>query len=363
MNDVAAAAGVSRGTVSNVLNHPHLVSGSTVDAVQRAIEELGFVRNESARHLKAGTSRTIALIVLDISNPFFTDIARGVEEAASASGLAVLLCNSAERPDKEAAFVELLQEHRVQGVLMASSGRYTSQLQRMRERGTPVILLDHPFPAQEHCSVVVDHEAGGRLAAEHLLSVGHRAIAFVGAIRYRQVQQRMQAARDHLGQAGHTLEVLETDGLDVGAGRQAARALLGRPAVRRPSAIFCANDLLALGVLQEAMARGSSVPDDLAVMGYDDIPYAAAAAVPLSSIGQSGRQIGRLGATLLVEEVAEAEAHRHRAVELQPVLRARASTGAVAGPDADGEDIPVAVTPARAARAAGTIEEVSWRCS
>jgi len=350
MNDVAAAAGVSRGTVSNVLNHPHLVSGSTVERVHRAIEELGFVRNESARHLKAGTSRTIALIVLDISNPFFTDIARGVEEAAAASGLAVLLCNSAERPDKEAAFIELLQEHRVQGVLMASSGRYTAQLRRMRERGTPVILLDHPFAAEEHCSVVVDHEAGGRLAGEHLVDRGHRRIAFLGGLRYRQVQQRMSGARACLADAGLPLEVLEAGGLTVGAGRDIARLLLGRSSRRRPSAVFCANDLLALGVLQEAMGRGLSVPEDLAVIGYDDIPYAAAAAVPLSSVRQSGRQIGSLGATMLVDEVAEAEAHRHRALRLMPVLRARASTGTA--DDEGPRDSPVVVSHAEPATTA-----------
>lgn len=329
MNHVASRAGVSRGTVSNVLNHPHLVTDETIERVQRAIEEIGFVRNESARQLKAGTSRTIALIVLDIGNPFFTDIAHGAEEAASARGLAVLLCNAAERPDKELAFIDLLQEHRVQGVLMASSGRYTPELRRIRERGTPVIMLDHPSADGDHCSIVVDHNAGGRLAAEHLLEVSRGRVAFVGGLRYDQVRQRMEGARERLEEDGHELEIVETDGLSVDAGRHAARALLSRSQLGRPSAVFCANDLLAFGVLQEAMLNGLRVPDDLAVIGYDDISYAVAAAVPLSSVGQSGREIGRLGASMLLDEVAEGTEHHHRSLSLTPVLRARASTSRI----------------------------------
>jgi LacI family transcriptional regulator len=142
VKDVAALAGVSVGTVSNVLNRPDRVSPETRDRVSAAIATLGFVRNESARHLRAGSSRTVGLVVLDVANPFFTDVARGVEDTASAAGLAVILCNTDEKTAKEDAYLELLEEQRVRGILITPAEAISDRLTELRRSGTPVVLLD-----------------------------------------------------------------------------------------------------------------------------------------------------------------------------------------------------------------------------
>ena len=142
IKDVARRAGVSVGTVSNVLNRPDLVSPATRERVQAAITELGFVRNESARQLRAGSSRTVGLVVLDIANPFFTDVARGVEDVVNAAGLALILCNSDDRPEKEAAHLAALAELQVQGVLITPTAELSPDLAALRARGVPVVLLD-----------------------------------------------------------------------------------------------------------------------------------------------------------------------------------------------------------------------------
>src|SRR3954453_10886002 len=167
IKDVARLAGVSVGTASNVLNRPGSVSPERRARVERAIAELGFVRNESARHLRAGSSRTIGLVVLDIANPFFTDVARGVEDVANAEGLAVILCNSDDRPEKEAAYLDLLAEQRVQGVLITPTAQLSPNLASLLSRETPVVFVDRQAPGPDHCSAAVDDVLGGRLAAAH----------------------------------------------------------------------------------------------------------------------------------------------------------------------------------------------------
>src|ERR687894_2537373 len=191
IRDVAGRAGVSVGTVSNVLNRPDTVSEATRAKVLDAIAELGFVRNESARQLRAGSSRTVGLVVLDIANPFFTDVARGVEDVVNAAGLALILCSSDDRPEKEAAHLSLLAEQRVHGVLITPTAELTPQLDALRDRGVPVVLVDRRAPGPHQCAVATDDVLGGRLAAPHLLERGHRRIAFVGGhAALPQVQER-----------------------------------------------------------------------------------------------------------------------------------------------------------------------------
>src|SRR3954462_11129462 len=146
-----------------------MVSPPTRDRVQAAIAELGFVRNESARQLRAGSSRTVGLVVLDIANPFFTDVARGVEDVVNAAGLALILCNSDDRPEKEAAHLGLLADHRVHGVLITPTAELTPPLDALRDRGVPVVLVARRAPGPDQCAVASDDVLGGRLAAEHLL--------------------------------------------------------------------------------------------------------------------------------------------------------------------------------------------------
>ena len=307
IREVAALAGVSVGTVSNVLNRPGVVAESTRNRVQAAIKSLGFIRNESARQLRAGRSRIIGLVVLDVANPFFTDVARGVEDEASESGLAVILCNSDDQQAKESGYLELLEEHRVQGILITPVSGADERLTRLQRRGTPVVLVDSRSPSGGQCSVSVDDVLGGDLAVSHLLETGHKRIAFVGGpMSIRQVADRRDGALRALERAngtGEGLHVMETPALNA-AGQQAGAALAELPAGTRPTAVFCANDLLALGVLQEMTARRIRVPESIALVGYDDIDFAAAAAVPLSSVRQPRHQLGRSAAQLLLDEDA-----------------------------------------------------------
>jgi LacI family transcriptional regulator len=330
IREVAAEAGVSVGTVSNVLNRPEIVARATRDRVNAAITALGFVRNESARQLRAGRSRMIGLIVLDVTNPFFTDVARGVEDEASKSGLSVILCNSDDQPPKEASYLELLEEHRVQGVLITPVGADQSRLVQLQQRGTPVILVDSRSPSGSQCSVAVDDVLGGDVAISHLLASGHERIAYVGGpFFFRQVADRHEGAIRALRRAGGSADdllTIETEALNVSAGQRAGAVIGELPPEQRPTAAFCANDLIALGLLQEMTRRQIRVPDDVAIVGYDDIEFAAAAAVPLSSVRQPRQQIGRTAAQLLLEEALGDGGHQHRQVIFQPELEARRSS-------------------------------------
>jgi LacI family transcriptional regulator len=332
MKDVAARAGVSVGTVSNVLNRPQLVSESTRTRVQAAIVELGFVRNETARQLRAGRSRTIAYVVMDAANPFFNDVARGVEDTARPAGVAVYLCNSNQDAEREREYLERLLEQRVQGVLITPIDPTGERLAAMPGRGTPVVLVDCQAPDATWCSVSVDDELGGELAVRHLLESGHERIAFVGGpMSVQQVRDRHRGALRALSAAGRPasdLVVLETIALQVGEGRRAGERLAGLPAAERPTGAFCANDLLALGVLQAMTRLGRSVPADLAVVGYDDIEFAEAAAVPLTSVRQPRELLGRTAARLLFEEAAGEVGHVHQQVRFRPELVVRSSSRA-----------------------------------
>jgi LacI family transcriptional regulator len=322
VKDVAATAGVSLGTVSNVLNRPGLVSSATRERVERAMADLGFVRNESARQLRAGQSRTLAYVMLDASNPFFTDVARGIEDAAELAELSLFLCNSDNRADREETHLALLQEQRVQGILVTPVGLGGKGIEDLTRRGTPVVLLDRGAGRRSLCSVVVDDHVGGQIAAAHLIERGHRHIAFVGGpMEMPQVTDRLDGARKIIEAAGAVLDVIETPALSVAAGRAAAARIPGAA-----SAVFCANDLLALGVLQAVTRAGMSVPRDLAIVGYDDIEFAAAAAVPLTSVRQPRHQLGRVAAELLFEEIEHGARHGHRQVVFQPELVVRASS-------------------------------------
>jgi LacI family transcriptional regulator len=335
IREVAAHAGVSVGTVSNVLNRPDIVAQSTRDRVHEAIKALGFVRNESARQLRAGRSRIIGLVVLDVANPFFTDVARGVEDEASRSGLAVILCNSDDQLPKETRYLELLEEHRVQGILITPVAGPDERLALLQRRGTPVVLLDSTSPSGGQCSVAVDDVLGGDVAMSHLLDGGHQRLAYIGGpLSIRQVADRRDGALRALARAGRdpaVLQMIETRALNVYAGQQAGMAIAALPPRRRPTGVFCANDLIALGLLQEMTRHRIGVPEDIAIVGYDDIDFAAAAAVPLSSVRQPRQQLGRTAARLLLEESLAAEDHTHRQVTFQPELEIRQSSRAGPG--------------------------------
>lgn len=328
VREVAALAGVSLGTVSNVLNRPDKVAPATVERVQTAIAELGFVRNDSARQLRAGRSSTVGLVVLDGGNPFFTDIARGAEDAAMAHGLAVLVGNSDESTNRERTYVDLFEERQVAGLLISPAGDDLGRLARLRDGGTAVVLVDRRADEEHFASVSVDDVAGGHLAVSHLVETGRSRIAFVGGpAGLRQVADRLAGARTAASAAGAELEVLPTSSLSVLEGRRIGEELQRRPAADRPDAVFAANDLVAVGLEQAFIMRGSvTVPDEIAIVGYDDIAFAEAAVVPLTSIRQPAQEMGRRAIELLVAQVEDGQDIELEHVEFTPELVVRQST-------------------------------------
>src|SRR4051794_27217408 len=344
VKDVAAAAGVSLGTVSNVMNRPEVVSSRTRERVERAMAELGFVRNESARQLRAGTSRTLAYVMLDGTNPFFHDVAQGIELAAEDADLSLFICNSNSRAEREEVHLDRLLQQRVQGILITPVNPEAPHLDELSRRGVPLVIVDRVREGEGCCSVAVDDVHGGRIAVEHLIEQGHTRAAFIGGPEsIGQVRERLQGAReiwDELGLPADDLVHLPTEALTRAEGRSAGERLAGLPAPGRPTAAvvpddlppprllaaaFCANDLLALGLLQQSIGAGLRVPDGLAIVGFDDIEFAAAAAVPLASVRQPRQELGRAAAQLVLDEATNPD-HRHRQLSFTPELVARAST-------------------------------------
>lgn len=334
MKDVARVAGVALGTVSNVLNNPELVSEATKARVQAAIDSLGWVRNESARQLRAGRSSAIGLVVLDVGNPFFADVARGAEDVVYERGMSMQIGNSDQRPDREARLIEDLEQQRVRGVLLAPVGDARRHVERLNQRGVAVVLVDRVGDDADCCSVAVDDAHGARVAINHLLDVGHRRIALVGGTTdLMQVRDRRAGAEAALTESGlpATLLVVSTPALDLANGIAAAAQLAVLPDGERPTAVFALNDLLAIGLLQGFMTAGLRVPKDIALIGYDDIAFAAAAAVPLSSVAQPRQALGARAADLLLAEIDDQEngnPHTHVHERFAPELVVRKSSAA-----------------------------------
>lgn len=334
IRDVAAAAGVSVGTVSNVLNQPEKVAAATADRVLAAIADLGFVRNDAARQLRVGRSRSIGLVTLDIANPFFAEVARGAQERAADDGVSLLLGDSDGDPLREHSYLDLFLEQRVNGVLLTPTGESSAAIERLHAAGIPTVLVDAVMSdggPQRVSSVSVDDVEGGFLAASHLLAMGRSRIAFAGGpTSISQVLDRLEGARRAVSSVpGASLEVIKLPALSILAGRAVGQSIAARGGQDRPDGIFCANDLIAIGVLQGLTSLGGlQVPSDIALIGYDDIDFAASTVVPLSSIRQPARAIGRVAVDLIFDTIANPAA-APRAVTFRPELVARASTGAL----------------------------------
>ncbi|HLI06481.1 MAG TPA: substrate-binding domain-containing protein [Ktedonobacteraceae bacterium] len=329
IREVARRAGVSLGTVSNVLNRPEIVAEETRQRVLQAIEEIGFVRNGSARQLRAGRSQHIGLVVLDVANPFFTEVARGVEDLANERGYVVILCNSDDSTEKESHYLHVLTEQRTQGVLITPVQSDASYLQQLRQRGTAVVLLDRPSRSKDLCSVSVDDVRGGELAAAHLLQQGHTCIGFVhGPLTIRQCTDRRRGVLKAVKAGGldpdRAIIDITTRAQNAREGEESVEKLLS--AHSRPTAVFCANDLLALGVMRGLIKRGFSIPGDMALVGYDDVEFASVLATPLTSIRQPKYELGRAATELLLDEADNPITHKHQHIVYQPELIVRASS-------------------------------------
>jgi LacI family transcriptional regulator len=303
VKDVAAAAGVSVGTVSNVLNRPDSVAEKTRTKVEQAMAELNFHRNASARQLRAGVSRTVGAIVMDLGNPYYTELARGIEDRLAIDDHTLILCSSDDDPRREARFLRLLAEQGVRGVLVTPMSTTKDRLSALRSLGIPAVLMDSN--SLDHASVGVDHVSGGRQAVAHLLDRGHRRILFLaGPEDLQQTRHRLKGAVDAVRLAGldvaEVLKVIDLPALSANDGQEGLIQAL--ESGWEPTAVFCMNDLVALGAMRELRRRGLSVPTDMAVVGYDDLYLAAELMTPLTSVRQPMRQLGWAAADLLLTD-------------------------------------------------------------
>lgn len=283
-----------------------------------------------ARQLKAGTSKTLGLIVLDASNPFFAEVARGSEIEAQEADYSLLMGNSGQDVERESKYFNLFQEQRISGVLVSPIEDVREEIESMRSQGTQTVLVDRKADPSICCSVSVDDIAGGRMALQHLIDQGYRNIIFVaGPLEIQQVADRLSGAREAIRQSrgGAQLRVITTKNLDVLDGREVGSQIVAMPPIERPDAVFAANDLLAVGVLQEFVFNASiKVPEEIGLVGYDDIAFAESAIVPLTSIKQPARLLGKTGVEMLIEEIEDPSGHRHRQITFQPELVVREST-------------------------------------
>lgn len=327
IKDVARLAGVAVGTVSNVLNDRPSVTPETRERVLDVIARIGYVPNATARRLRNGEVTTVGAVVLDLANPFFTEMARGVEDRLSQDGHTVMLASSDEDAARERRYLDLLMQQGVRGLLITPSGPDLSHLSEIRARGTDVVLLDS-F-SRDFDSVWVDDIAGGAMAAAHLLDGGRARLAFMNGsrsvrqceARYRGVERAILTREldptslltEITLRAPFTLELIA-----------AATAELLDASGPHPDAIVCINDVVALGVLQTLQARGISVPDDIAVVGYDDIMFSAMLSTPLTSVRQPTRKLGWTAADILLRGDDDRTGVEH--VEFTPELIVRASS-------------------------------------
>jgi LacI family transcriptional regulator len=303
--DIAQAAGVSQATVSNVLNRPELVSDATTARVRQVMETLGFVVNDSARSLRAGRSRTLGVITLDLSNPFWGEITRGIEAAATSRGYSVLVGASEETTVKERHFLRLFEEHRVDAVLVSSVEAGSSALQAVHRRGTKVVLLDERDETGRYSSISSDELAGARHVGEYLMSLGHRRIAFInGPHTVPWCAARYEGLRSGVAAGG-----ADPDAVIIEITINSMTALAAEPAVTRlledaadATAVFCANDMVALGVLKQLSERGIRVPEDLSIVGYDDSYFASLLFPALTTVRQQPFLMGQRAAQLVMDD-------------------------------------------------------------
>lgn len=329
IKDVAHLAGVSVGTVSNVLNRPEAVSDARREKVLAAVNALGYVPNGAARQLKVGVSRVLGLLVLDTENPFYSSLARGVEEMAEQNGHGVFVANSRWKQEREALYLGIFSQQRTRGVLITPCAHDLARATALADSGTPVVLVDAAGGLGQFCTVGSDDELGGYLAVQHLLALGRRRIAVLGGpLEAHQITRRFRGAKRAVNEVPEAkIEHIDTDAMTILEGRRAGLDVAARRKSERPDAIFACNDLLAAGVLQALVMQGNvSVPHDVALIGYDDIEFCQNAVVPISSIRQPAQQMGMLAVKLIEHEIGNTSEHQHEGYVLSPELVVRTST-------------------------------------
>lgn len=304
MADVAREAGVSQMTVSRVINHREDVSEPTRQRVLEVIGRLGYRPSNIARSLATQRTGTLGLVVPDVANPFFADIARGVEHEAYAANYTVFLCNSEEHPQRELDLLRSLEERRVDGLILCSSRLDEEQLQEALAHFPAAVLVNRHCRRPDVGLVLADDAGGASRAIQHLLRSGHQEIGFLaGPPNSYSGRQRLQGYRSALERAGLACDPVLTRSCSpsIAGGRAAARQLLDeRP---RLTALFCYNDLTAVGALQACAELNRAVPDRIAIVGFDDIPLAALVTPSLTTVAVPRYQMGVEAMRLLLRHI------------------------------------------------------------
>jgi len=296
IKDIAEVASVSHSTVSRALSDSPLVKAETKARIQRLAHEMGYTPDAIARSLVTRHTRTVGIVVTTITDPFVAEVVQGVEDTAQQNNYSVILASSASEPERELAAVEMLRAKRVDGVIVTSSRVGALYLEHLEHFGVPVVLVNnHNKQSGRYTfSVSVDNQHGGHLATAHLIQRGHRRIGYVsGPADHSDDAERLAGYCLALDESGITFDpalVVHGNGR-LDGGERALRTLvrLAEP----PTAVFCYNDMTAIGLISAARQTGLSVPEDLAVVGFDDIPLAAHVYPPLTTVAQHQRDMGR----------------------------------------------------------------------
>lgn len=326
---VAARAGVSFTTVSHVLNGTRRVSDSARARVEEAVQALGYSPSAVARALKTSETHILGVVVPNITNPFFAELTRGIEDACERAGYSVFLCNGDDDPARQGRALRTLMQRRVDGVVLATPTGEPGDVKRFLG-STPVktVVVDRPVPGLDADLVRIDHEAGARLAVQHLLEFGHRRIACIsGPMQFAVSKARVEGWRKALLKAGVKPSpswLLESE-FDAAGGYERARQLLETGDV---TAIFASNDLIAIGALRAAAELGRPVPGTLSIVGFDAIDLGAFSYPALTTVGYPIREIGEMATRVLIDRIAGKGPSKRESV-VQPRLVVRESTAPV----------------------------------
>lgn len=330
IKDVARLAGVSIATVSRVVNNLDVVSDDTRKKIELAVKKLGYNPNLAARSLKRQSAKLLGLLVPDIENPYYATLAKQVEVEASASGYSVILCNTEGSGTSEQHYLKLLTGRLVDGIFLCRGHIRESSLPGSGSRKIPVVVLEKDREDDFRASVMVDNHRVGELMAGHLLGLGHRLMACISEdIRILPFKRRVHGFMEEA--AANALPVPESrrkvTGPRISDGRDAMRSLLDLPASRRPTAVYCSNDLLAFGAMQAVMERGLSIPGDISVGGTDDIVQSAYIFPALTTVAQPFGEIAKHAMRLLLGMEGATQD-----ILLPPELKVRQSTGPAPSP-------------------------------
>ena len=325
--DVARLAGVSTATVSRALNGTGQIAPATRATIDAAVAQLGYHPNTVARSLVTKSTQTIALLLPDITNPFYAALVGGIQRRALETGHTMLLCTTESDPEREEQYLNLLRAKQVDGVLVDGLVLPPDTIARFVRNGLPIVCLDRDVDSTSVPLVQVDNRLGARLATEHLLSLGHRRIAHVsGAPDLRISEERVAGYREALAAAAIEPDpgLLAVGSFSEEGGYQAMRGLLEGA---DPTAVFAANDLSAIGVVSAVVESGRRVPEDISIVGFDDLRLSRYTTPPLTTIHQPALEIAERATQLLLDLAAGREV-RQLLHLLEPELVVRASTAA-----------------------------------